>query len=122
MAMTSPERLLAVRLGMELATAAGVPTHMHSCRPERELVEMMANETDLTVIDPLEIPPMGGCVLADLKRDSGDKIVLKGNLQTTEIMPRGTPAEVKTAVRKAIDDAAEGGCRQETSASESRSA
>jgi hypothetical protein len=27
--------------------------------PEKELVKIPAEETDLTVIDPLEIPPMG---------------------------------------------------------------
>jgi hypothetical protein len=37
----------------------GIPTHIHSCGPEKELVKIMAEETDLTVIDPLEICPMG---------------------------------------------------------------
>ncbi|HAU38044.1 MAG TPA: hypothetical protein DCX07_10060, partial [Phycisphaerales bacterium] len=63
----------------------------------------------LTVIDPLEIPPMGDCVLADLKRLYGDKIVLKGNLHTTEVMLRGSVADVVAASKKAIDDAAAGG-------------
>ena len=99
----------AVKRGIELATAAGLPTHVHSCGPEKELVKIMAEETDLTVIDPLEIPPMGDCVLADLKRLYGDKIVLKGNLHTTEVMLRGSVADVVAASKKAIDDAAAGG-------------
>mgnify|MGYP001814175726 CR=1 FL=1 len=36
----------------------------------------MAEETSLTVIDPLEPPPMGDCDLAELKRRYGDRIVL----------------------------------------------
>ena len=56
--------LPAVKRVIELATAAGMPTHIHSCGPERELVEIMAEETSLTVIDPLEIAPMGNCDLA----------------------------------------------------------
>jgi len=48
----------------------------------------MAEETGLTVIDPLEIPPMGDCDLAALKQLYGRKIVLKGNLHTTEVMLR----------------------------------
>jgi len=69
----------------------------------------MAEETDLTVIDPLEIPPMGNCDLAELKKLYGDKIILKGNLHTTEVMLRGSVDDVIAASKKAMDDAAEGG-------------
>ena len=86
-----------------------MPTHVHSCGPETELVKILAEETTLTVIDPLEIPPMGDCHLADLKRRYGDKLTLKGNLHTTEIMLRGTPETVAAAARQAVDDAAAGG-------------
>jgi len=101
--------LPAVKRAIELATAAGIPTQVHSCGPEKELVRIMAEETRLTVIDPLEVPPMGDCDLAELKRAYGDRIVLKGNLHTTNVMLRGTPADVVAASRKAIDDAAAGG-------------
>ena len=53
------------------------------------LVEILANETHLTVIDPLEIPPMGNCNLREIKQKYGDKIVLKGNLHTTDVMLKG---------------------------------
>jgi uroporphyrinogen decarboxylase len=99
----------AVQRAIELATAAGLPSQIHSCGPERALVKMMAEETTLTVIDPLEIPPMGDCVLADVKHQYGQRLTLKGNLHTTEVMLRGTPDEVAVASRRAIDDAAEGG-------------
>ncbi len=99
----------AVKRAIELATAAGFPTHVHSCGPEKELVKLLAEETDLTMIDPLELPPMGDCNLAELKRDFGDKIILKGNLHTTNVMLNGTPEEVAAASRQAIDDAAAGG-------------
>jgi uroporphyrinogen decarboxylase len=101
--------LPAVKRAIELATKAGIPTHVHSCGPEKELVKIMAEETNLTVIDPLEIPPMGDCDLAELKRLYGKKITLKGNLHTTEVMLRGTVDDVVKASKKAIDDAAEGG-------------
>ena len=93
----------------QLAKQAGIPTAIHSCGPERALVEMCANETDLTMIDPLEVPPMGDCDLAELKQSFGDKIVLKGNLNTTSVMLHGSAEDVVAASRKAIDDAAEGG-------------
>jgi uroporphyrinogen decarboxylase len=101
--------LPAVRRAIELASAAGLPTQVHSCGPERELVRIMAEETGLTVIDPLEVPPMGDCDLAELKRRHGRKLTLKGNLHTTDVMLRGTPESVAAASRAAIDAAAEGG-------------
>lgn len=93
----------------DLAYADGMFTHVHSCGPEAELVEILANETHLTVIDPLEIPPMGNCNLKEIKQKFGDKIVLKGNLHTTDVMLNGTPEQVRDAAKRAIDDAAEGG-------------
>ncbi len=99
----------AVKRAIELATAAGLPTHIHSCGPEAELVKVMAEETDLSVIDPLEIPPMGDCDLAALKRRYGHRLTLKGNLHTTDVMLKGTVDEVIAASRRAIDDAAAGG-------------
>ena len=93
----------------ELAAEIGIPTHVHSCGPQKELVKMAAEETMLTVIDPLEVPPMGDCDLADLKRRYGDRIVLKGNLHTTRHMLHGSPDEVRAASKKAIEDGGAGG-------------
>ena len=86
-----------------------IPSHVHSCGPEARLVKIMAEETDLTVIDPLEIPPMGDCDLREIKKLYGDKLVLKGNLHTTDVMLNGTAEDVREACKRAIDDAAEGG-------------
>ena len=99
----------AVKKIIQMAVADGMPTHVHSCGPEKELVKIMAEETELTVIDPLEVPPMGDCDLAELKRLYGDKIVLKGNLHTTEVMLKGSVDDVIRASKRAIDDAAVGG-------------
>ena len=92
-----------------LASDLGIPTHVHSCGPERDLVRMAALETNLTVIDPLEVPPMGDCDLAELKRLYGHQIVLKGNLHTTSTMLHGTVGDVVAASKRAIDDAGAGG-------------
>ncbi len=92
-----------------LAADLGIPTHVHSCGPERELVKMAAEETDLTIIDPLEVSPMGDCDLAELKQRYGNTIVLKGNLHTTETMLNGSVDDVVAASKKAIDDGGAGG-------------
>ena len=93
----------------DLCHQHGIFSHVHSCGPEKELVQIMAEETNLTVIDPLEIPPAGNCNLKELKKAYGDKIVLKGNLHTTDVMLYGSVEDVKEAAKRAIDDAAEGG-------------
>jgi len=92
-----------------LAKKHGVPTHIHSCGPEKELVKICAEETDLTLIDPLEIPPMGDCDLKEIKARYGKKLALKGNLHTTGVMLFGSVKDVTEASKKAIDDAGDGG-------------
>ena len=51
-----------------LAKQAGVPTMLHSCGRSRLLVDMLVEHTDLNCVNPLEIPPMGDCDLAELKQ------------------------------------------------------
>jgi len=83
-------------------------SHLHCCGFENELVRMCAEETDLDVIEPLEIPSSGDCSLKEIKQKYGNKLVLKGNLHTSKVMF----ADVKTveaAAIKCIEEAKEGG-------------
>jgi len=93
----------------KMAKEAGIPTMLHSCGKERALVEICANETDLNCINPLEIPPMGDCDLAEIKGEFGDKLSLMGNIHTTEVMLMGSVEDVERVAKKCIDDAAKGG-------------
>jgi uroporphyrinogen decarboxylase len=99
----------AVKKVLAMADQDGMMSHVHSCGPEKALVKIFAEETNLTMIDPLEIPPMGDCELGKLKESYGNKLTLKGNLHTTTVMLHGSPQDVILASRKAIDEAAEGG-------------
>ena len=92
-----------------LCRQAGVPSQIHCCGPEFDLVRIAAEETDLSSINPLEVPPMGDCDLAEVKRRFGSKLSLMGNLHTTDVMLRGSVETVREAARKAIADAGEGG-------------
>jgi len=93
----------------KLAKEAGLPSLVHSCGKEKELVKICAEETDLSCINPLEIPPMGDCDLKELKEKYGSKIALMGNLHTTEVMLKGTVKDVENAAKKAIDHAGKDG-------------
>jgi len=88
---------------------AGVPTMLHSCGRARKLVQILADETDLDCFNPLEKPPMGNCVLSEVKQALGEKISLMGNLHTTDVMLRGTAEQVRAAAREAIADAGANG-------------
>jgi uroporphyrinogen decarboxylase len=92
-----------------MAKEAGIPTMTHSCGKSMAFLEMLANETDLSCINPLECPPMGDVDLAEVKRLYGKKMCLMGNLNTTEVMLRGTVDVVEKAAKKAIDDAGKEG-------------
>lgn len=113
--ISNPEpifRVLSLPTLKELAAIckeADVPSQIHCCGPEYELVKMSAEETDLSSINPLEVPPMGDCNLRDLKKKFGKKIGLMGNLHTTDVMLRGSVKDVENACKQAIDDAEENG-------------
>ena len=92
-----------------LCREAGIPSQIHCCGPERELVRLAATETDLSSINPLEIRPMGDCDLAEIKRSFGQRIGLMGNLHTTDVMLRGSVKDVRRECLRAIRDAGENG-------------
>ena len=93
----------------KMAKEAGIPSFLHACGKDRQLVEICATETDLSVINPLEPAPMGDVDLAEVKQKFGSRIALMGNIHTTDVMLRGTPEEVERAAKSCIDAAAEGG-------------
>ncbi len=92
-----------------LCKQAGLPTMLHCCGKQMHLLRRCAEDSDLNSVNPLEIPPMGDCTLAEAKQLVGHKLSLMGNLHTTDLMLRGTVEQVKAAARQAIDDAGQGG-------------
>ncbi|GAB4321444.1 MAG: hypothetical protein Kow0069_25730 [Promethearchaeota archaeon] len=53
-------------------------------------------------VNPLEYA--SGMRLADVKRSHGDKLCLVGNVDTAELLPFGTPEQVRAAVRACVRD------------------
>ena len=58
-------------------------------------------------INPIE--PVAGMELKKVKQLVGHKVCITGNIDCAHLLPHGTPAEVREAVRQAIVDAAPGG-------------
>jgi uroporphyrinogen decarboxylase len=92
-----------------MCKAAGVYSHLHVCGRSRKIVEMVAEETEVDVMEPLEEPPGGDVDIAEIKRRYGRRICLKGNINTFEFMLRATPEQVEQKAKRLIDDCAAGG-------------
>ena len=93
----------------EIFDEAGIITSLHSCGKEKAFVEAAVKHSKLNCIDPLEILPMGDCNLKELKETYGDKIALKGNLHTTDVMLMMKPDQIEVEARKCLNDAMVGG-------------
>ena len=87
----------------------GVFSHLHVCGRSRKVVEMVCEETDVDVMEPLEEPPGGDVDIAEVKRRYGGNICLKGNINTFEFMLQATPEQVEEKCKRAIDAAAADG-------------
>ena len=70
---------------------------------------MLAADTDVGMLNPLEPPPMGDIDLAEVKQAHGRRLALMGNLHTTTVMLRGSVRDVRRESLKAIRAAGEDG-------------
>lgn len=88
---------------------AGIPSELHCCGREMEVMEMCAEETELDSINPLQPPPMGDCDLATCKTRFGKRFCLKGNVGVTNPMLLDSPEEVEKDVLRCLNAAKKGG-------------
>jgi len=99
----------ALRKWSRMAKDRGLPSMVHSCGKSRVLADMLAAETDVGMLNPLEPPPMGDIDLAEVKRTYGRRLAFMGNLHTTEVMLTGTPEFVRHKAIEAMRAAGTGG-------------
>lgn len=98
-----------IQQAARLCREAGVYSHLHVCGKSRKVVEMVVEESEVDVIEPLEEPPGGDVDIAEIKKRYGSRICLKGNLNTFEFMLTATSAQVEEKAKRLIDDCAPGG-------------
>jgi uroporphyrinogen decarboxylase len=81
---------------------------LHTCGGIRELLPDLIG-AGLESFNPVQISS-GGMEPAGLKRDFGKQITFwGGGCDTQQVLPHGTPAEVRAHVRQQIDTLAPGG-------------
>jgi uroporphyrinogen-III decarboxylase len=66
-------------------TCPGMPVYTHTCGKLNDRLELML-ETHTDGIDTLDPPPLGNVELADAKKRIGDKLFIKGNLNSVAIL------------------------------------
>ena len=66
-------------------------------------------ETGAQMLNPIQIECPGMDDTARLKREFGDRLVFWGALDVQQILPFGTPQQMREEVRRRIDDLAPGG-------------
>ena len=65
--------------------ATGVPVYTHTCGTIGDRLELMV-ETGTEGIDTLDPPPLGNAELVDAKRQIGDRVFIKGNMNAVELL------------------------------------
>jgi uroporphyrinogen-III decarboxylase len=83
-------------------TKAGGFSYIHTCGSIEDRLELLAqSETD--GIECLDPPPLGNVTLSDAKKRVGDKLFLKGNLDSVNLLMQGSDEEVEKVVTETID-------------------
>ena len=71
----------------------GVPVYTHTCGRIGDRLELIA-ETGTQGIDTLDPPPLGNVELAEAKKRVGEKMFIKGNLNSVALLAYETRAQV----------------------------
>ncbi len=77
----------------------GIPVMFHSDGDIRPLIPMMLGE-GVTAIQPLDA--LAGMDVLELKEKYGDRLAFMGNIPNKSVLPRGTPEEVASEVRRKL--------------------
>ena len=93
---------------VEAIHAAGVKAYTHTCGAIGDRLELM-QATGIDGIDTMDPPPLGDTDLADAKRRVGDRLFLKGNLDSVNVLLRGSVEECRQSARDRLRAAKAGG-------------
>lgn len=91
-----------------VVSAYEIPLQYHMCGKSRQGIPVLV-EAGVDGMDALESPPTGNVDLAEVKRLFGEKISLRGNINSIDVMLHGGPRDVERDVKRCMDDAKRGG-------------
>ncbi len=96
-----------IRAVCEVGQRYGCIVHLHQHGRCEAILGDIA-DAGVTIVCPLERPPGGDVDLAQVKRRYGDRLCLKGNVETSLLL-HGTPEAVRSQVAECLWAGAEGG-------------
>ncbi len=92
----------------QVAHRCDIPVQYHMCGKSREALPITA-EMGVDGFDALECPPTGNVELAEVKKVFGQKISLRGNVNSIHVMGAGSVTDVENAVKNCLKAAKENG-------------
>jgi hypothetical protein len=90
----------------EVASRYGKITHWHQHGSTAAILPDFA-DSGLNILCPLECPPGGDADMGTVKHLYGDRLCLKGNVETSLLL-NGSPEQVRQAVRQRVEAAKTG--------------
>jgi len=96
-----------LRTMSEVARRHGAFYYHHACGAVRQLIPDLI-ETGVDVLDPIQVKA-AGMDPAELKAEFGDRLCFSGGVDEQELLPHGTPEDVRRGVHALCDAMAPGG-------------
>ncbi len=97
----------ALRAMGRVAAEHGAHYYQHSCGAIRDLIPDLI-DVGVDVLDPVQVGA-AGMVPAELKAEFGQQLCFSGGVDEQDLLPHGTPEEVRQGVFHLLDDMARGG-------------
>ncbi len=91
---------------VDIAKQNNLPFIKHTDGNLKEILDMII-DTGIDALDPIE--PMASMDMGEIKEKYGERICVVGNVDCTEVLPRGTKEDVEEAVKETIAKASGGG-------------
>ena len=83
-------------------------TYVHTCGFLSDRLELVAS-SGVDGIECMDPPPLGNVELQDAKRRIGGSVFLKGNLDSVNVLLKGTDADVDRAIMRCLEVGMPGG-------------
>jgi uroporphyrinogen decarboxylase len=87
---------------------AGLPVYTHTCGHIGDRLDLMV-ETGISGLDTLDPPPLGNADLGEAKQTVGDRVFIKGNMNSVSLLGAKTRDEVAAEARRCLEQAKAGG-------------
>ncbi len=110
--MVSPRTFALLRPRLErvfgVLKQSGMKVLYHTCGNVESLIGEFI-DMGVDALNPVQVSTKGMSNTAQLKQKWGDRMVFWGGIDTQQVLPRGRPEEVRSEVRRRLDDLARDG-------------